>query len=307
MNETLWITGASGFTGSRLVAFVGGLPNRPRLVGLNAAAPGPAGVDAHFNLDVQDADAVAAVASREPPRWVIHLAGVMPPVPAEAMWSANVGGTLGLMLGLRAARVRHARVVSVGSAAEYAPSSSTSARVETSECGGASPYGNTKWAQTLVALGAARGGDIEPLVARTFNLIGPGLATRLVLGSLCEQFSRDPAPDEIVLGNPDAARDFVDVRDAVEAYWQVARGGNAGEVYNVCSGRPATVREILGILGQLTGRAPRIQSDPSRLRPSDPPVVWGTPAKITGVTGWKPRLSLEQSLRDMIEWHRARR
>lgn len=299
MRPTLWITGVGGFTGRHLLSFFDGRSDRPVVVGLGVAPAGPRGVDAYFRLDLCDREAVAAAARERRPRWVIHLAGVLPPTDEAAMWRVNVGGTVGLLLGLRSAGCAGVRLLSVGSASEYAPVASSEARAETSPCGGASAYGDTKWVQTLVAL-EGRSDEVEPVVARTFNLIGPGLSPRLVVGSLCAQFARGESLNEVVVGNVESARDYVDVRDAAEAYWLLAVQGRPGEVYNVCSGRPVTVADVLRLLERLTGRTPRVRVDPERLRPSDPPIVYGTCTKLREATGWEPRFSLQQSLRDML-------
>jgi GDP-4-dehydro-6-deoxy-D-mannose reductase len=140
---------------------------------------------------------------------------------------------------------------------------------------------------------------IEVMVTRVFNLIGPRLPIRLVAGSLCAQFV-DPTCTVIRVGNTSTQRDFVDVRDAVAAYWSVAERGRPGEVYNVCSGRPVSVESILGKLAEAAGRSPRIEVDTARLRANDPAVVFGDNAKIRQATGWTASIPLMESLRDMI-------
>jgi GDP-4-dehydro-6-deoxy-D-mannose reductase len=288
------------------VSFARNLPKRPRLVGLDISARRPDGLDVYSQVDLEDSNSVAQLAEKYRPNWVVHLAGLMPPTEPSTMWRANVGGTLGLVAGLRSGRAASARVVSVGSAAEYTPVESTLPRTESSPCGGASVYGKTKLAQSLVALGAA-GEGVETLVVRAFNLLGPGSPGRHVVGWLCEQLASGPSDAEIVLGNIDSSRDFVDVRDAVEGYWLAATRGLAGEVYNLCTGAAVSVRTIVDILGRIEGRTLRVTVDPSRLRQSDPPAVWGEHSKLTEATGWIPRIPLEQSLRDMLQASRNNR
>jgi GDP-4-dehydro-6-deoxy-D-mannose reductase len=296
MSEVLWITGASGFTGRHLVTFIQGQPNPPRIVALDVATSPPSGVTSHHTVDLTDPHAVHRVASLEPPNWVIHLAGLMPPADESALWRANVGGTVGLLLGLAASGQRP-RVLSVGSAAEYDPRV-PSPLSEDALGGGASPYGNSKLSQTLACLALARDRAIEAIVARPFNLIGPGLPQRLVVGTLVHQFAS--GSDEIRIGNPDTARDFVDVRDAVRAYWLLVRRGRPAEIYNVCSGRGVRVSEVMTLLSRITGRNPNIVVDPSRVRPQDPIAVFGDFSRLRDATNWEPETSLEQSLREML-------
>src|SRR6267142_859183 len=264
MTEVLWITGASGFTGRHLVRFLRRSGASVRIIGVDIDVSAAADLDAARAIDLTNAEAVAALAGREPPDWVIHLAGLMPPAAESEMWRANVGGTVGLLLGLREGS-RHLRIVSVGSAAEYAPRA-PSPLTETAPCGGASLYGNTKLVQSLTCLWLAAECRVDALVARTFNLIGPGLPRRLIAGSLVQQFLA--AAEEVRVGNVHTARDFIDVRDAVRAYWLLVQQGESGGIYNVSSDNAAS--------------------------------VFGDSTRLREATRWVPTISLEQSLRDML-------
>jgi len=299
MTPTLWITGAAGFSGRCLSAYLRTLPHTPRLVGLDVQENAALGLDAFHALDLADADAVSRLAAVEPPRWIIHLAGLMPPAPEEAMWRANVGGTVGLVAGLRRAAVRPLRIVSIGSAAEYAPGL-CSPIDEDAPTGGGSAYGNTKAAQSLVTLQMAAQSGCSGVVARTFNLLGPGLSGHLVAGSLVRQFVHADGDRPIRVGNTHTSRDFVDVRDAVRAYWLLAVNETANGIYNVCSGRSVSIGELLESLVKASGRAPAIENDPTLVRPSDPLEVVGDPCRLLQATGWRCEIPLEQSLRDMV-------
>jgi GDP-4-dehydro-6-deoxy-D-mannose reductase len=189
--------------------------------------------------------------------------------------------------------------VSVGSAAEYAPSGR---EVVSESCAvvGPSAYGRSKWAQGAVALSLGGQLGIEVIVLRTFNLIGPGLSSRFVAGWLCAQFAGADYTGVLKAGNLHSARDFVDVRDAVNAYWLAAREGKAGQAYNVCSGKATTVEELIGLLSEITGLRPRVEVDPERVRGATDVGVWGTFDKLRLATGWYPRIGLRRSLEDML-------
>lgn len=191
-------------------------------------------------------------------------------------------------------------MVSIGSAAEYLPQAQ-GAQAEDSPCGGASPYGRVKWAQTLLALEAARRLNLGVVVARTFNLIGPGMSVHFVPGWLAQQFARPDPPEEIAIGNTKSARDFVDVRDAVAAYALLAERGTTGEIYNVCSGRATRIQELIDLMSEMTERSPRLRVDASRLRASDVSLSYGDYGKIERATGWRPQLAIRQSVAAMIE------
>lgn len=300
MTEILWVTGVSGFSGRHLVRFVRSLPDAPRVVGLDVRPARECDADALHVVDLSDAAAVEALASPAPPRWVIHLAGLMPPAPDGEMWRANVGGTAGLLVGLRRAGARDTRIVSIGSAAEYSLTAPGPVR-EDAPTGSASPYGTTKLAQTLMCLHLGVESGFRPVVARPFNLIGPGLSPRLVAGSLVKQFVEAGDRGTIRAGNTHTARDFVDVRDAVRAYWLLATSDRAAGIYNVCSGRPTRIEHLFDLLSRITGQSPRIERDPTRVRSGDPVEVFGDPTRLREATGWNPEIALEASLRDMLE------
>jgi GDP-4-dehydro-6-deoxy-D-mannose reductase len=299
MNEILWITGASGFSGRHLAAFVRSLPDPPRLVGLDVKPAALPGADAFHVVDLANADAVRHVATQAPPRWVIHLAGLMPPANESEMWRANVGGTAGLLTGLRRAGHRMPRIVSIGSAAEYSPDAGSPLR-EDSPAGAASVYGSTKLAQSLLCLHVAGELGFTAAVPRPFNLIGPGLPPPLVAASLVNQFMQAGRQGTVRIGNTHTARDFVDVRDAVRAYWLLARHETAHGIFNVCSGTPTKIADLLRVLADVSGYSPRVETDPALVRAADPVAVFGDPARLRAATGWCAQIPLETSLRDML-------
>ena len=110
----------------------------------------------------------------------------------------------------------------------------------------------------------------------------------------------------IRVGNLDARRDFTDVRDVVRAYWLSLEKGEAGEVYNICSGKDWTIRAMLDHLLGLTKARVTVEQDPARMRPSDVPVLLGDAAKFKKATGWEPRIPFEKTLSDLLEYWRAR-
>jgi GDP-4-dehydro-6-deoxy-D-mannose reductase len=303
VSGTLWITGVAGFSGRYLVEYLRGLTGGPIVVGLDRVEASPDGLDAYVRLDLTDPYEVTRAAGRHPPDRVIHLVAAMPPADEVLMWQVNVGGVFGLLWGLHQAGCSRIRVVSVGSAAEYTMPA-TCPLSEDSPASGASVYGRTKSAQTGLALALGRDLGLDVMVARTFNLTGPGLSSRLVAGWLCEQFAREDVP-EIEIGNMASARDFLDVRDAVRAYWLLACVGIPGTVYNVCSGKATTVERLLELMSQISGRCPEIKVAAERVRASDPSMCYGDAGRLHEATGWSPEFSLEASLRDMMNERRA--
>jgi GDP-4-dehydro-6-deoxy-D-mannose reductase len=144
---------------------------------------------------------------------------------------------------------------------------------------------------------------------RAFNHTGPREDT----GFACSTFARQIAEAEakpgdgvIRVGNLNAYRDISDVRDVVRGYVAAMEKGEAGRVYNVCSGKAVQIREVLETLVSLSETPLRVELDTSRLRPSDLPYQQGNAKLLKSDAGWRPKISLERTLRDLLDYWRAR-
>jgi GDP-4-dehydro-6-deoxy-D-mannose reductase len=141
----------------------------------------------------------------------------------------------------------------------------------------------------------------EPFGPKSANYIGPGQSDRFVISDFARQIAeiklgrREPV---VVVRDINVTRDFTDVRDVVHAYFALLHDGQAGEIYNVCSGRECTIRELLDRLAALAGVEIRVQRDPARLRRRSS--VGGDPAKIERATGWRATTPLDESLAAML-------
>ncbi len=298
--STVWVTGAAGFTGQHMLRFLKAQAGI-RIVALDrvvGAADSTADIAVQF--DLSDHLAVKELAISEPPKYVIHLAAATPPADDDVMWGSCVGGTINLMRGLVAANVhKNMRFINAGSAAEYLKTTAGEPITEDYPCGGEMPYGKAKWAQSVMALELGRQYGIDVVIARPFNLLGPGMPEKWVSASLCAQFS-DKTKDTIKVGNTASERDFLDIRDVVEAYWAVAQKGASGEEYNICSGVPTSIQTVIDIFLEQTGHHHTVTIDQSRFRSVDLDRVYGSPVKIQSDTGWEPKISVKQSLVDML-------
>ena len=296
MGATIWVTGAAGFTGRHLIAYLKRQRPGDTILGLDLSASAPPQVDSYCQLDLLELDNVRSRVDASPPDMVFHLAGLLPPRSEAEMWQVNVGGTLNLIQSLGLAGCKPV-VLSIGSAAEYQPHEG--GRMTEQDPGpGFSPYGRVKWGQSQLALSLGQQYALDVRVARPFNLIGPGLPGSLVASQFCEQFAAGDSR-QIKVGNVQSARDFIDIRDAVRAYWQIATAGAAGGIYNVASGEPTRIASLLDIFAELSGGKHEIVVDQSRLKSVDADIVVGVCDKLKQATGWQPEIPLRQSLADM--------
>ena len=312
----LLVTGIAGFVGGHLVEYlraerpdveVCGL-GRPHGRALSGAAAGVRLLEA----DLNDAAAVESAVREVRPDRVLHLAGQSS---VHQSWldpggtlRTNVLGLVNLLEGLG----RHALspdVLVVGSAEEYGLVEAESLPVrEDTPLRPGNPYAVSKAAQGLLAVEYARATGLRVVRTRTFHHTGPGRGEAFAESSFARQIAEIEAglrPGVIQVGNLDAVRDFTDVRDVVRAYWALFERGEAGAVYNVCSGQGRRIRDLLDALVQSSKAAVEIRVDQERLRPADLPVLLGDPRKLREATGWEPRIPLEQSLHDLLrDWRR---
>jgi len=207
-----------------------------------------------------------------------------------------VAGTLNLLQALDAAKNPALRFVTVGSAAEYTNYGTSRIR-ENHSAGGASPYGRTKWAQSTLALAFGAERKMKVMVARTFNLIGPGTPLSLVPGALCAQFLNGEA--EVKVGNLKPERDFIDIRDAVAAYWAICEKGTPGNIYNVCTGKTASIKTLVELFRKHAPVAKRVRQEAARSRKNDFNRVCGDNRKLLAL-GCRVKISLKQSVCDML-------
>jgi len=156
-----------------------------------------------------------------------------------------------------------------------------------------------------------RSKGLDCIVARPFNHIGPGQLPGFLVPDLTQQLAkvRDDGLSEIKVGDLSKERDFTDVRDVVKAYCLLATVPTAQlkhPVYNICSGQPHKGEELLQLLirhmdlGKI-----KVFVDQSRLRPNDPQSVYGSSASLNRDTGWKPTISLDQTITDFVEWYKT--
>jgi GDP-4-dehydro-6-deoxy-D-mannose reductase len=304
--RTLLLLGAGGFIGTHLAA-------ASASVGLRVAAATRAGTGTAPPCDLLDPAAVAACLEQVRPDLIVNAAGD-PSVahsweqPDEAH-ALNAGGVRNL-LAAAARTVPAAHLVCLSSAAVYGqPGAEEMPLREDSPPAPVSPYGEAKLAMEELCREAERADGPRIAVVRAFNLIGPGQPPFNAASSLARQVAEaELAAQPVVelrLGNPGAARDLIDVRDAARALVGLSSRRTAG-TFNLCSGRAHTVADQAAGLAAMTPLEVLSRTDPGLARPSDPPLLLGDPGRLREATGFAPEIPLERSLADLLEWWRSR-
>ena len=299
MAATIWITGANGFTACHLLTHLREVEPEARLVGLARGGISSRGYDALHDVDFAQADSLASIAKSDPPTQVYHTAGAVYPATDDELYKVNVDGTRDLLNAV-AKQDGGCRVLITSSAAVYQPSATFVS--ENSPAGGASDYGKSKWEQEQIALTLGSELGINVVVARTFNLVGPGLPERLLAGAVCAKMKANQ-DKPIKLGDLSAYRDFIDVRDAVAAYHTIMHKGETGGVYNVCTGNAVLSRDMVHELASIAGCSELIQEAQAEDRPGVD-FSEGDPSRLKAL-GWQPHVTLNASLCDMLGAMRA--
>jgi GDP-4-dehydro-6-deoxy-D-mannose reductase len=194
-------------------------------------------------------------------------------------------------------------VLLVVSTAEVYGQAGPQRRSETDPLVPVSPYAASKLAAEVAALEAWRRTGLRVVVVRPFPHTGPGQSARFVVPAFVERLrlaKRSGAP-VVKTGNLDPVRDLLDVRDVVEAYVGLLDRGKPGEVYNVASGTGIGLRALFDRIAELVGCHALPEVDASLARPSDIAHLVGSPDRLHAVTGWLPQITLDQTLRQMID------
>jgi GDP-4-dehydro-6-deoxy-D-mannose reductase len=305
------VTGATGFVGQNLLRLL--VSRRHEVFGTflhRDFAGSPAQVKL-FRCDLRQPDRVQRVVREVRPHQVYHLAALSSVrdsfQDSKKVYEANFFGTLNLLDAIRKDQPS-ARVLLVGSSQCYG-------RVKPSQLPIAekqpltpnNPYGVSKAAADMLGGQFFLNYRLHIVRARPFNHTGPGQSPDFVCSDFARQFASAELglrPAVVQVGNLEALRDFSDVRDVVRAYALLMRKGRAGEAYNVASGRAVSLRKIISILSSLCPRQVQIEIERRRLRRGETDVVFGSNRKLKQATGWRPRLDLATTLRDLYFYWR---
>ncbi len=294
------ITGAGGFAGGHLARFLADQKN------IKVYA-----VD-HRTCDLTDSAATGRLLKRIRPDRIFHLAAASF-VPASwqhprEILTNNVSAQINIFESVKKLNLK-CRIHVAGSSEEYGKVLPHETPVkETAPLRPLSPYAVSKVAQDLLAYQYHQSFGLDIVRTRAFNHTGPGQREEFVTSNFAKQIALIEAGRQrpvIRVGNLLAIRDFTDVRDIVRAYWLALEKGEAGEVYNVCSGVGRKIREIVRVYLENSSVRIKIKTDRSRMRPSDVPMLVGDASKFKKKTGWRSWISFETTLLDLLnDWRR---
>ncbi|MFI7069445.1 NAD-dependent epimerase/dehydratase family protein [Micromonospora sediminicola] len=276
--------GASGF--------IGGHVRRELETTADVACPSRGECD----LVTAPPDTLRALLDRVRPDAVVSCAGAVSGA-AEDLVRANTMATAKLVDAVADA-APEARLVRLGSAAEYGPVPFGTAAAEDLPPSPVSVYGVSQAAATRLMELAAAAGRVDAVVLRVFNPVGPGMPATTLLGRVAALLARLAPGDDLRTGPLNTYRDFVDVRDVAAAVSRaVSVTAPGARVLNVASGRAVPVSEVVHLLVSVAGRPVRVREDrtPS---PRSAEVSWvrADIRRAASVLGWAPEHDLYDSV-----------
>jgi len=312
----VFITGASGFVGKHLIHALRAegktkfdiygtcFPEEPSLNEKNL-----------FHLNIRSSKNLSKLINDIKPDWVFHLAAVSG---VRRSWEkrretleTNIIGTFNILESIRIFSPK-SKMLFVSSSEVYDFNQGDKQKVtEKSPLKISNPYAYSKVAGEKLCEFYAEVEKLDVIIARPFPHTGPGQTEDFVCSDWAKQIAEIESrkkPAIIQVGNLDVISDYCDVRDVVKAYILLLKKGRRGEIYNICSGKAISLRKILKILIEESPMKNniKIEKDQTKLRKVDMPVRLGSNKKIKDKVGWKPEISINCSLKDLLEYWRLR-
>jgi GDP-4-dehydro-6-deoxy-D-mannose reductase len=266
------------------------------------------------DTELRDAHAVRSLLGEIRPQRIYHLAAqsFVPTSwhsPADTLVN-NITSELNLFEGALKEEIEDVRIQCAGSSEEYGLVYPEETPIkETNPLRPLSPYAVSKVAQDYLAYQYHQGYGLFAIRTRGFNHTGPRRGEPFVTSNFAKQIAeieagrREPV---MKVGNLEAKRDFTDVRDTVRAYHISLEKGVPGEIYNICSGKAWSIQEMLDLLLSMSTIKVEVEQDPARMRPSDVELLLGDNTKLREATGWEPTIPFEQTMKDLLDYWRAR-
>lgn len=264
-----------------------------------------------LDLNILNRNEICELLQKVRPDYIFHLAAqssvaVSWKNPALTI-DVNIKGAINVLDAVRTLDYKP-RILLIGSGEEYGHVKNDEMPVnEYNRLGPGNIYAVTKVAQNMIGKIYADAYDMDIIMARAFNHIGPNQSPQFVVADFCKQVAeieagkREPV---IHVGNLSAVRDFTDVRDVVGAYAVLVQQGRAGETYNIGGGKVIAIKDILNMILSLSCRKIAVQVEESRMRPVDVSIIEADTSKIRNEIGWEPKIRLEQTIEETLNYWR---
>jgi GDP-4-dehydro-6-deoxy-D-mannose reductase len=264
-----------------------------------------------LDLNILIKDDIVNLLNEVKPDYIFHLAAQSSVAlswknPALTI-DVNIKGAVNLLDAVRELDFKP-RILLIGSGEEYGHIKREESPItEDNATRPGNIYAATKVAQNLIGKIYSEAYDMDIVMVRAFNHIGPNQAPMFVVADFCKQVAeiekglKEPV---IKVGNLSAQRDFTDVRDVVRAYALLVQMGKSGETYNVGSGKAIAIEDILKMILSMTDEDIKVEVDENKIRPVDVPVIEADVTKLTSATEWHRNIKLEETIADTLNYWR---
>lgn len=264
-------------------------------------------------VDLQDFERVKQIIGDIKPDEIYHLAALASPTksfanPTETITN-NVAIEINLFEAVKVHNLLQTKILITSSAEVYGIVAQNDLPIdEETPLKPTSPYAVSKIAQDFLGFQYHQAAKLPIIRVRPFNHIGPRQTPQFVVARFASQIAsieKGKIEPIIRVGNLDTKRDFTDVKDMVRAYTMILEKGTAGDVYNIGSGVSYKISDILDKLLALSTVKVTIEKDPDLYRPADNPELICDCSKMKLVTGWEPKVSLDETLKNTLDYWRS--
>lgn len=307
------VTGSCGFVGTHLTRAL--IAKDYKVTGLYYnenelnSFPDNLNIDL-LKCDITQKDAIEKTLKNRSFDVVFHLAGIAHVPSAEGnleqTFKVNTIGT-GYLLNI-IKDIPNCKFIYISSSEVYERSSSKPAPyIESSPILPSNVYGITKSASEQLCAVYSKKWNMKNIIFRPFNHIGPGQSPLFVASDFAKQIAmieKGLINPKMSVGNLNAMRDFSDVRDVVRGYISAAESVDHNETINICSGKAVRISDLLDILLSFSDSSVEITADPKKMRKCENPVIFGSHKKMSSLTDWEPRITLWDSLKDILNYWR---
>ncbi|MDE6905879.1 MAG: GDP-mannose 4,6-dehydratase [Lachnospiraceae bacterium] len=305
------IIGGAGFVGGYLIGHLkDNLGHEVAVTKLETETIPAEGVEV-YDLNIMVKEDIIGLLEEVHPDYIFHLAAQSS---VAVCWrnpqltiDVNIKGAVNVLEALRELDYKP-RVLLIGSGEEYGHILPGELPIsENNNIRPGSIYAATKVCQNFFGKIYADAYQLDVMMVRAFNHIGPNQAPLFVVADFCKQVAEIEAGKKdavIQVGNLSARRDFTDVRDVVRAYGLLMEKGKAGETYNVGSGHAIAIEDILHMILKNSNAQVNVKVDSQKLRPVDVPIIEADISKLSKETGWQPGIPLEQTIRETLDYWR---
>lgn len=309
------ITGFSGFVSRHFLNLLEELNENATVLGLDINQPDfdythYKNIKCQFKaIDLLQQTEVENIIYQFQPEYILHLASYSSVAFSwnnpSASFANNTNIFLNLIEQVRKMKIK-CRILSVGSSEEYGNVTADKLPLhEDLELFPVSPYAVARVSQEMLSKVYVQGYGMDIVMTRSFNHIGPWQKEIFVIPSfakkLCEM-KKNRSERLMRTGDLSIIRDFVDVRDVVKAYYLLLKNGKSSEIYNICSGVGTSLKEVINTMSAILDIEVTCEIDPLLMRPNDNQIIIGSNKKLVEHVGWTKDITIENSLRDIINY-----